>query len=83
MPALPDAGAMLARIDLLIAAARELAIPITVTEQYPAGLGRTVAKIGMPRVDEGGVGNAGELPSEIRSRFSGSQGSPQAGMHAR
>lgn len=52
LPALPCATAMLTRVRLLVAAARELAVPITVTEQYPAGLGPTVAEIAAALPDD-------------------------------
>ncbi len=39
-------------IQILIASAREMAIPIFVTEQYPKGLGRTIPEIG---IELGGV----------------------------
>ncbi|WP_180982554.1 isochorismatase family protein [Methylocella silvestris] len=44
-PALTAASSLLARVKLLVAAAREVGVPVTVTEQYPAGLGRTVADV--------------------------------------
>ncbi|ACK50450.1 isochorismatase hydrolase [Methylocella silvestris BL2] len=44
-PALTAASSLLARVKLLLAAAREFGLPVTVTEQYPAGLGRTVADV--------------------------------------
>jgi nicotinamidase-related amidase len=36
---------LLARIDLLISAAKLMNVPVIVTEQYPKGLGRTIGEI--------------------------------------
>ncbi|MGL4975304.1 MAG: hydrolase, partial [Bosea sp. (in: a-proteobacteria)] len=44
-PALAEPAAFLAQVKLLLAAARELDVPVTVTEQYPAGLGHTVPEV--------------------------------------
>lgn len=43
-PAMHDAAACLASCRLLIQAARRLDVPIVVSEQYPKGLGHTVAE---------------------------------------
>lgn len=42
VPAMDAAEAMVANAARLIAAAREVGVPLVVTEQYPKGLGRTV-----------------------------------------
>ncbi len=44
-PALTDSEGFLAHVKLLLAAARELDVPVTVTEQYPSGLGNTVPEV--------------------------------------
>lgn len=36
---------LMSRLGLLLAAARHLSLPVIVTEQYPQGLGRTVAEL--------------------------------------
>lgn len=43
--ALPDFGRVAAASAILVEGARELGIPIVVTEQYPKGLGQTVAEV--------------------------------------
>jgi len=45
MPAIHDGAAVLARIGLLADTARQLGIPVLVTEQYPKGLGLTVETV--------------------------------------
>ena len=45
VPAMTAPGEAVARATLLAEAAAEFAIPVTVTEQYPAGLGPTVAPL--------------------------------------
>lgn len=43
---------LLARIDLLIHAARLMRVPVLLTEQYPKGLGRTIGEIRQLLPDE-------------------------------
>ena len=47
MPAMhaPDAARMLRAVDLLLETAQRMKLPVFVTEQYPAGLGPTVASV--------------------------------------
>lgn len=42
MPAIHDGEAVLGNVRILLEAAKRLGIPVTVTEQYPQGLGPTV-----------------------------------------
>lgn len=44
-PHIENAGAVASNAEILITAARELQIPITVTEQYPKGLGPTIGPL--------------------------------------
>lgn len=46
MPAMVGPANLGRQIGILLAAARELAVPVVTSEQYPAGLGPTVAEIG-------------------------------------
>jgi nicotinamidase-related amidase len=54
-PAMADPGQVLRNGRILLRAAAQLGIPVTVTEQYPKGLGPTVADL------------AGALPNEART----------------
>jgi nicotinamidase-related amidase len=44
-PHIHERQSMLVRIDLLISAAKLMNIPVLATEQYPKGLGKTIAEI--------------------------------------
>jgi nicotinamidase-related amidase len=48
LPAMHEGERVLARAQILIKAAQELELPITISEQYPKGLGKTVAAIEAP-----------------------------------
>ena len=54
MPAIADADAVVRAAGTLIEAARQLEVPVFVTEQYPRGLGPTVDAV------------AGRLPNDAR-----------------
>lgn len=45
LPAITDHRALLARLGWLAAACRDLGVPTVISEQYPQGLGRTVAAL--------------------------------------
>ena len=45
LPAIPGGDAIVSRINLLASSARILRVPVVVTEQYPQGLGPTVAAL--------------------------------------
>src|SRR5215470_13803829 len=52
-PAMMDAERLGRQIGILLAAARELQVPLLASEQYPAGLGPTIGGIGaLLRPDE-------------------------------
>lgn len=55
LPAIPDGEGALARGAFLVAIARRLGVPILVTEQYPQGIGHTVAAIGEALPDDARV----------------------------
>ena len=57
MPAILDGEAIIPRVNLLSRAAGRLGVPVTVTEQYPQGLGPTV-----PTVLDGVPADAAVLP---------------------
>ena len=50
MPAINEGESVLRHVNVLLAAAKQLRVPVTVTEQYPKGLGPTVAPVqeGLP-----------------------------------
>jgi nicotinamidase-related amidase len=45
LPAMAEGERVLAKTQILMTAARELGLPVTVSEQYPKGLGHTVAAL--------------------------------------
>ena len=45
VPVMAESAGIMRQIDILLAAARHLSIPVLVSEQYPAGLGPTVPEI--------------------------------------
>jgi nicotinamidase-related amidase len=45
MPAINEGESVLRHVNILLAAAKQLRVPVTVTEQYPKGLGPTVAPV--------------------------------------
>ena len=45
LPAMAAPETVIAKSKILLAAARELSLPVTVSEQYPKGLGRTVPEL--------------------------------------
>jgi nicotinamidase-related amidase len=45
MPAMFEGKSVLAKTRILQAAAKELSLPVTISEQYPKGLGHTVADL--------------------------------------
>jgi len=62
-----EASRMISRQKIMLAAARELQIPVIVTEQYPKGLGRTVADMasllheGIPHIEKTSFSCFGEI----------------------
>jgi nicotinamidase-related amidase len=57
MPAIHEGDSVIRHVNVLLAAAKQLGVPVTVTEQYPKGLGPTV-----PPVQEALPGDAVILP---------------------
>ncbi|MEQ8967138.1 MAG: isochorismatase family protein [Azospirillaceae bacterium] len=51
LPAISRGAAALERIALLVRAAAALGVPVVATEQYPRGLGHTVAEVGLDDAD--------------------------------
>ncbi|MBM6592417.1 isochorismatase family protein [Microvirga pudoricolor] len=45
LPAIAESDRVLRNVDLLLKGAARLALPVTVTEQYPKGLGTSVASV--------------------------------------
>lgn len=54
MPAIPEGETLIANTRTLLRAANQLGVPLTVTEQYPKGLGPTVPAI-MEALPEGAI----------------------------
>ena len=48
LPAMQEPGLVVSRNQILLKAAEALEIPITISEQYPKGLGRTVPELLVP-----------------------------------
>lgn len=46
LPAMAERHQVVAKSSILLAAARELGLPVTISEQYPKGLGHTVPELG-------------------------------------
>jgi hypothetical protein len=45
LPAMVEGNSVVARTRILQAAAKELDLPVTISEQYPKGLGHTVSDL--------------------------------------
>lgn len=45
LPAMAEGNTVVAKCQTLLASAQELLLPVTISEQYPKGLGRTVSAI--------------------------------------
>ncbi|MCB5176329.1 MULTISPECIES: hydrolase [Microvirga] len=70
MPAILDGDQVVKRARVLIAAAARLGVPVTVTEQYPKGLGPTVSAVAealpadpvvLPKMDFSAAGDAATM----------------------
>jgi nicotinamidase-related amidase len=48
LPAMAERNSVVARTGILQAAAKELDVPVTISEQYPKGLGHTVPELAGP-----------------------------------
>ena len=59
LPAMSDPERVVARCVRLVAAATALGIPVTVSEQYPSGLGPTVAPL------REALGNSGTVIDKV------------------
>jgi len=67
MPAMTGGDAVIANVRILASAAARLGVPVTVTEQYPRGLGATVAAVAdavpdaprLPKLAFSAAGDAG------------------------
>jgi len=62
LPAMHDAERLVAQCEKLLRAAGMLDLPVILSEQYPKGLGKTVAPL---------AGLAGEAPIVAKTQFSG------------
>ena len=48
LPAMAEPGDVVSRCQILLKAAEALEIPVTISEQYPKGLGHTVSELLVP-----------------------------------